>query len=219
MDCYFINNLNLPYTNRVRKGDLYDKFIDEYFVPADFVCIAGGISEFDEIESSFLIRLAQRYRGVFYVYGGSDMNSDIPLANKFENVKNRLRCPQKTKCNPVRLDGTCTERFGVNIGGAMGFSMQEKISSWKWWTDDKISIFSDEVSRVENVINTTPTPNIVITYYHPDEMNIDYSDINIWHYGNSAEKSIIEKDGKILLTNDCHANFAKFNKEDFLLKV
>lgn len=219
MDCYFINNLNLPYNDRVRKGDLYDRFIDEYFVPADFVCIAGGISEFDEIESSFLIRLAQKYRGVFYVYGGCDMNSDIPLANKFENVKNRLRKPQKTKCSPVRLDGTCTERYGITVAGAMGFDMQEKISTWKWWSDNKKDIFIDEVSRVNKAINIMPGPNVVITYYHPDSMAIDYSSINIWHYGNSAEKSIIEKNGKILLTNDCHANVAKFNKEDFLLKL
>ena len=67
--------------------------------------------------------------------------------------------------------------------------------------------------------NITPTPNIIITYYHPEAMNIDYSDINIWHYGNSSEKSIIEKDGKILLTNDCHANITKFNKKDFLLNL
>lgn len=219
MDCYFINNLNLPYNDRVRKGDLYDRFIDEYFVPADFVCIAGGISEFDEIESSFLIRLAQKYRGVFYVYGGCDMNSDIPLANKFENVKNRLRKPQKTKCSPVRLDGTCTERYGITVAGAMGFDMQEKISTWKWWSGNKKDIFIDEVSRVNKAINIMPEPNVVITYYHPDSMAIDYSSIDIWHYGNSAEKSIIEKNGKILLTNDCHTNVAKFNKEDFLLKL
>ena len=217
MDCYFVNNLNLPFNDRVRKGDLYDRFIDQYFVPADFVCIAGGISEHDEVESSFLIRLAQKYKGVFYVYGGCDMISDIPLANKFENVKNRMRYMQKVKCKPIRLDGTCVDRHGITVAGAMGFDMQEKITSWKWWTDNKKDIFNDEVSRINNCIESMP--NIVLSYYSPEAMNIDYSAINIWHYGNSTEKNIIEKSGKILLTNDCRSNVTKFIKNDFLLKL
>lgn len=217
MDCFFINDLNLPFNDRVRRGDIYDRFIDEYFVPADFVCIAGGISEFGEVSASFLIRLSQKYRGVFYVYGGCDMNSDIPLSDKFELIKNRTRYIQKNKCTPARLDGNVVERYGYRIGGAMGFDMQEKISSWNWWTDDKKDIFNDETVRLSDVVESMP--NIVISRYRPECMNLVSENIDIWHYGISSAKELSEKNGKILLTNSCHVNVAKFTKEDFLLKL
>ena len=90
MECFFINNIDVPYNDRKRKAELYDRFIDEYFLPADMVCIAGGISEFLDIEITFLIRLAQRYPNVYYVYGGSDLKSDIPLDFKFERISKKF---------------------------------------------------------------------------------------------------------------------------------
>ena len=65
MEFYFVNNLDLPHNDRKRKGELYDRYIDEYFLPADVVCIAGGISEFLDIEITFLIKLAQKYPNVY----------------------------------------------------------------------------------------------------------------------------------------------------------
>lgn len=217
MDCYFINNLELPFNDRVRKGELYDRFIDEYFLPADNVCIAGGISEFGDVSASFLIRLAQKYRGVFFVYGGCDMKSDIPLDTKFENIKNKFRSLQKNKCIPTRLDGTSIiSKTGLHLGGAMGFSTQEKISTWKWWTKNKKDIFTDERLRLEKVINSLP--KVIISYYTPEDMDL-FNTAELWHYGMGNSKNISEVDGHLYITNSCHADSGKFTKHDFLINL
>ena len=218
MECYFVNNLNLPFNDRIRKGELYDKFIDEYFVPADIVCIAGGISEFLDVTASFLIHRCKKYRGVFYVYGGCDMISDMPLDEKFERIKNKFNYLQKVKCKPVRLDGTCVKVQKYVIGGAGGFDKNENISSWDWWTNDKNAIFNDERERLLKVINNEQVPSIALSYYHPEKMGIT-SNMDIWHYGASSVKEITEADGKLILTNDCHSDNTKFDKRDFLINI
>lgn len=218
MECYFVNNLELPFNDRVRKGELYDRFIDKYFVPADVVCIAGGISEFGDVAASFLIHLCRKYSGVFYVYGGCDMKSDVPLDNKFENIKNRFNYLQKVRCKPIRMDGTKVTIQNYVISGAMGFDMDENISTWNWWTDDKNAIFKDERTRLETVINKGHKPNIVLSYYHPKKMGI-LSDMDIWHYGYGDTKEIMEVNGKLILTNNCHAQNTKFSNRDFLLNI
>lgn len=218
MEIYFINNLELPFNDRVRKGELYDRFIDEYFIPADAVCIAGGISEFSGVTASFLIHLCRKYRGVFYVYGGCDMKSDVPLDNKFETIKNKFNYLQKIKCKPIRLDGTKATIQNHVISGAMGFDMDENIASWDWWTDDKDAIFEDERTRLETVINKGKKPNIVLSYYHPEKMGI-LSDMDIWHYGYGNDKEITETEGKLILTNSCHSQNTKFSNRDFLINI
>lgn len=218
MYCYFVNNLNLPFNGRVRKGELYDRYIDDYFVPADIVCIAGGISEYSDVAASFLIHLCRRYRGVFYVYGGCDMRSDMPLDDKFERIKNKFNYLQKVRCKPVRLDGTLVNVQNHVISGATGFDLEENIDAWDWWTDNKNAIFNNERERLVKIINNEQKPDIVLSYYHPEKMGIT-PDMDIWHYGYGDKKEITEIDGKLVITNSCTALSDRFTKEDFLLKL
>ena len=218
MNCYFINNIDVPYNTRKRKAELYDRFIDEYFLPADIVCIAGGISEFLDIEISFLIRLAQRYPNVYYVYGGSDLKSDIPLDFKFEKISNNFRALQKNKCIPKRLDGDIFNINDIVIAGFMGFDMREDISQWNWWSDNKIDYMNFEKDRYNKIINKSPVVDVMVSYYNPINMDI-INNSKIWHYGYGNNQEIQESDGRLLITNSCHVKNSKYSKKDFLFKL
>lgn len=218
MEIFFVNNLNIPYNDRRRKGELYDKFIDENFLPADIICIAGGISEYVDMEISFLTRLSQKYSHVFYVYGGCDLLTDMPLDLKFERIKNNFRRLQKNKCTPERLDGNI---FNVNelvLGGFMCFDNREDISRWNWWTDSKKDYMEFETERFNKIINNTTPIDIMVSYYKP--INDMFEHVSkVWHYGCGDKKEIKEKNGKLLLTNSCNATSTKYTKHDFLIKI
>ena len=218
MEFYFINNLDLPHNDRKRKGELYDRYIDEYFLPADVVCIAGGISEFLDIEITFLIKLAQKYPNVYYVYGGCDLKSDIPLDLKFETIKNNFRRLQKNKCTPERLDGNIFSVDELVLGGFMGFDMREDISQWNWWTESKKDYMDFEKERYEKIINKSPVVDVMISYYKPTSMDI-INNSKIWHYGCGNTQEIQESDGRLLITNSCHVENSKFTKHDFLINL
>ena len=218
MECFFINNLNLPYNDRKRKAELYDRYIDEYFLPADMVCIAGGISEFLDIEITFLVRLAQKYPNVFYVYGGCDLISDMPLDFKFEKISNNFRALQKNKCVPKRLDGNVFNVNNITLAGFMGFDMREDISQWNWWTNDKSEYMSFEKERFDKIINNSPVVDVMISYYSPTSMDI-INNSKIWHYGYGDKQEIKESDGRLLITNSCHVKNSKYSKKDFLFKL
>ena len=218
LECFFINNLNLPFNNRKRKAELYDKFIDEYFVPADIVCIAGGISEYLDIEITFLIRLAQKYPKVFYVYGGCDLKSDISLDLKFEKIQNNFRKLQNNKCTPERFDGTYSKVGELVLGGFMGFDMREDISQWNWWTNSKFDYMEFEQERYQKIINNSPEVNVILSYYPPKSMSIS-SNVDVWHYGYGDKQEIIETDGKLLISNSCHVKNSLYRKRDFLIKL
>ena len=218
MEFYFVNNLDLPHNDRKRKGELYDRYIDEYFLPADVVCIAGGISEFLDIEITFLIKLAQKYPKVYYVYGGCDLKSDIPLDLKFETIKNNFRRLQKNKCTPERLDGNIFSIDELVLGGFMGFDMREDISQWNWWTESKKDYMDFEKERYEKIINKSPVVDVMISYYEPKVMKIK-NESKVWHYGYGNKKEIKESDGKLLITNSCHVENSKFTKHDFLINL
>jgi hypothetical protein len=218
MEFYFVNNLDLPHNDRKRKGELYDRYIDEYFLPADVVCIAGGISEFLDIEITFLIKLAQKYPKVYYVYGGCDLKSDIPLDLKFETIKNNFRRLQKNKCTPERLDGNIFNVDELVLGGFMGFDMREDISQWNWWTESKKDYMDFEKERYEKIINKSPVVDVMVSYYEPKAMKIK-NESKAWHYGYGNKKEIKESDGKLLITNSCHVENSKFTKHDFLINL
>ena len=218
MECFFINNIDVPYNDRKRKAELYDRFIDEYFLPADMVCIAGGISEFLDIEITFLIRLAQRYPNVYYVYGGSDLKSDIPLDFKFERISKSFGALQKNKCVPKRLDGHVFNVEDIALAGFMGFDMREDISQWNWWSDSKDEYMSFEKGRYEKIINKSPVVDVMISYYNPASMDI-INNSKIWHYGCGNTQEIQESDGRLLITNSCHVKNSKYSKKDFLFKL
>lgn len=218
MECFFINNIDVPYNDRKRKAELYDRFIDEYFLPADMVCIAGGISEFLDIEITFLIRLAQRYPNVYYVYGGSDLKSDIPLDFKFERISKGFGALQKNKCVPKRLDGHIFNVEDITLAGFMGFDMREDISQWNWWSDSKDEYMSFEKGRYEKIINKSPVVDVMISYYNPTSMDI-INNSKIWHYGCGNTQEIQESDGRLLITNSCHVKNSKYSKKDFLFKL
>jgi len=218
MEFYFVNNLDLPHNDRKRKGELYDRYIDEYFLPADVVCIAGGISEFLDIEITFLIKLAQKYPNVYYVYGGCDLKSDIPLDLKFETIKNNFRRLQKNKCTPERLDGNIFSVDELVLGGFMGFDMREDISQWNWWTESKKDYMDFEKERYEKIINKSPVVDVMVSYYEPKVMKIK-NESKVWHYGYGNKKEIKESDGKLLITNSCHVENSKFTKHDFLINL
>lgn len=218
MECYFINNLNLPFTDKVRKGEIYNRFIDEYFLPADIVCIAGGISEYLNIEITFLIKLAQKYSKVVYILGGSDLISDMPLDLKFEKLQNNFRSLQKNKCTPERMDGNIVKMDQLVLGGFMGFDMREDISQWNWWTDSKNDYMDFEQERYNKIINNSPDVDVMISYYSPESMNIQQTS-KLWHYGYGERKEIIEHNGKLLITNSCHVKNSKYTKNDFLVKL
>lgn len=218
MEYFFINNLNLPFIESRRKGEIYDRFIDEHFIPADVVCIAGGISEYLNTEITFLIKLAQKYSKVVYVLGGCDLVSDIPLDLKFEKLQNNFRKLQKNKCTPERMDGNVVSVDKLVLGGFMGFDNNEDISNWNWWTDSKLDYMEFETERYNKIINKTPDVDIIISYYHPDAMNIK-SKSKIWHYGYGNKQEIIETNGQLLLTNSCHNKTVKYSKNDFLFNL
>lgn len=218
MDCFFINNINFPFIDKKRKGEIYDRFIDENFVPADIVCLAGGISENLNIEITFLTRLAQKYANVIYVLGGSDLVSDIPLDLKFEKLSNNFRSLQKTKCTPERMDGNIVKINQLVLGGFMGFDMREDISQWNWWTDSKTDYMEFESERYKKIINNSPEVDVIISYYQPNAMSINQTS-KIWHYGYGDKKEINELDGRLLITNSCHVKNSKYNKTDFLFKL
>lgn len=216
MECYFINNINVPFIDKKRKGEIYDKFIDKYFIPADVVCIAGGISENLNITSTFLIKLAQKYSNVIYIYGGCDLVSDISLDFKFQEIKRSFKTIQKTLCRPINLDGEIINVESNIIGGFTGFDMSEDLSKWNWWTDDKNEFMNFEKTRFNRIKDKNL--NIILSYYKPEAMNITEK-FDIWHYGYGNEKNIIDNNGKLLITNSCHAESTKFSKKDFLIKI
>ena len=218
MDCFFVNNLDLPNNTRKRKTEFFDKFIDEYFVPADMVCIAGGISEYLDIEVGFLIRLSKKYPNVFYVHGGCDLKSDIPLDFKFDKISNSFRGIQDRLCIPTRLDGDSVKTGGISVAGFMGFDMDEDISGWDWWTDVKTEYMSFERGRYMKIIENSTDRDIMVSYYGPKSMNID-NIFKVWHYGYGNKKEISESDGKLLITNSCNADDTKYSKKDFLIKL
>lgn len=218
LECYFVNNLNLPFNDRKRKAELYDRYIDDFFVPADVVCIAGGISEYVDVTITFLIRLAQKYPHVYYVYGGSDLKTDMPLDFKFEKIKNNFRKLQNNKCTPERFDGTYTKIDELVLGGFMGFDMREDISQWNWWTNSKFDYMEFEQERYQKIINNSPDINVMISYYPPASMSLT-NKFDVWHYGYGDKQEIKELDGKLLITNSCHVTNSIYRKRDFLIKL
>lgn len=218
MEIYFINNLCLPNIERTRKGEIYDRIIDKYFLPADTVCIAGGISEYVNIEITFLIKLSQKYSHVFYVFGGCDLISDMPLDFKFEKIKNNFRRLQLNKCTPERLDGNVFNVDKLVFGGFMGFDNDEDISSWNWWTDSKKEYMSFEKERFQKIINKTPNIDIMISYYKPKSMRLN-NIAHIWHYGCDNKQQIRETNGHLLITNSCQCEKSKYTKKDFLINI
>lgn len=218
MNCYFVNNINVPKCTYVRRAEWFDRIIDKYCLPADAICIAGGISEYLDMEIAFLIRLAQRYPKVVYILGGCDFKSDIPLANKFGRFDNCFNKIQKNKCTPERIDGNKIWIDKLVLGGSLGFDRYEDIKKWDWWSKDKDEIYNFERNRLVSVINKEPIPDIVLSYYSPDAMQIN-STAKIWHYGFGKKQEIIEKNGNLILNNSCDVTNSKYSKKDFLINL
>lgn len=218
MNCYFVNNINVPKCTRVRRAEWFDSIIDKYCLPADAICIAGGISEYLDMEIAFLIRLAQKYSKVVYILGGCDFKSDIPLANKFGRFDNCFNKIQKNKCTPERIDGNKIWFDKLVLGGSLGFDRYENIRGWDWWSKDKDEIYNFERNRLLAVINKEPIPDIVLSYYSPDAMQINFP-AKIWHYGFGKKQEIIEKNGNLILNNSCDVTNSKYSKKDFLINL
>lgn len=92
MNCYFVNDIHIdqqgldlkPGTKQTR---VLHKWIDENFLPADILCIAGDIADDSRIFMDFLAACRDRYADVVFVFG----DHDISVANK-EYPSVTLKC-------------------------------------------------------------------------------------------------------------------------------
>ena len=82
----------------------------------------------------------------------------------------------------------------------------------------KEEIYNFEKNRLLTVINKEPIPDIVLSYYSPDAMQIE-SKAKIWHYGFGKKQEIIERNGNLILNNSCDVTNSKYSKNDFLINL
>lgn len=139
MFVYFINDLHidkhLPQLKAGAKSSAaIHRWMDEYFLPADVLCIAGDIADSSLFFIDFLAACRGRYKYVFYVYGNHDIgvykSEHKSVSDKLDaiehwlgNFKRLTTSTHDCKTKFFKLDGN--EIVGVNglkFVGAMGSS-------------------------------------------------------------------------------------------------
>lgn len=137
MNCYFVNDIHIdqqgldlkPGTKQTR---VLHKWIDENFLPADILCIAGDIADDSRIFMDFLAACRDRYSDVVFVFGDHDIsvaNKEYPSVTlKCESINNwvgemKRLCTSthKIKTKFTKLDGKeIVDVKKIPFAGCMG---------------------------------------------------------------------------------------------------
>lgn len=184
MKIYFINDLHWEFWKK--EGYTFDKYWEEFFLPADVCCIAGDIANCYEHEVEILQYLKSRYFKVIYVAGNHDLG--VFNRDKYKNdIKNSyVKKNMLAKKIHNQLDGNIIKVNGVTFGGSCGscdwswveknfpdtdkdfFTLWQDWFDGRWWKMDSSSpviLFNEEYKKLQAVAEQKP--NIFVTHFQP----------------------------------------------------
>lgn len=197
MKILFISDLHLDLyscltDNESLLRESYGTFADRYLTPADAVCIAGDLADYEGLEVAFLKYVAGLYGKVYFVHGNHDLVvKRIYPGRRFvtsEERKDYVRKMLSGFDNVYILDGHVSDD-GM-VGGAMGMCDlsyrppdQESFDAYGFWAKTWFDgrnwnycgqvlpdIMRREFEKLELVCRARP--RIVMTHFCPLQMGI-----------------------------------------------
>jgi UDP-2,3-diacylglucosamine pyrophosphatase LpxH len=197
MKVLFISDLHLDsYTCLTDNESIlqasYSAFVDRFLTPADAICIAGDLANYEGLEVSFLKFIAPLYKKVYFVHGNHDLvvKREYP-GRRFDTSEERKAYVQEKLSglkNVFILDGTVSSD-GI-VGGTMGMcdlsyrppedESFDAYDFWcKRWFDGRTwnycnqvlpDIMRREFGNLERVCMAKP--KIVMTHFCPMQMGV-----------------------------------------------
>lgn len=112
MNCYFVSDIHVDsYLPQLMPGGKrsaeYHKWMDDNFLPADVLCIAGDVADSGRVFVDFMMALRGRYKYVVYVFGNHDVGV---FNNEFESSLLKIEAMNNLIANFKRL-GTQTHKI------------------------------------------------------------------------------------------------------------
>ena len=211
----------------------FEQIYERMFTPADAVCIAGDIAEYEMLQVNFLKFISEKYSQVYYVFGNHELVvKRIFPPERFKTSEQRIHFVKNaiSKCPNIHiLDGTVSPD-GL-VGGTMGMTdLRYKVpnpvkgkkpfnpaSYWKnGWHDGRhwnycsqniATIFDHEMEKLAAVCEKRP--RIVMTHFCPDQIGVAEQYVNdpvsAMFYFNAAKYLEMLDNGTIWLCGHTHS--------------
>ena len=165
-------------------------FVDRYLTPADAICIAGDLANYEGIEIAFLKFISKLYKQVYFVHGNHDLVvKRVFPSRRFDTSEERKDYVKNALAgikNVHILDGHV---YGA-VGGTMGMcdlsyrpEGQESFNAYEYWTKTGFDgrtwnycnqvlpdIMRREFTNLEEVCKAKP--KIVMTHFCPIQMGV-----------------------------------------------
>lgn len=236
VDCYSVYSDRADTLNADFQ-DIYDRFLS----PADAICIAGDIADYEIIQCHFLRFLAEKYREVYFVFGNHDavVKRSFP-PQRFNTTEERFIFVRESLAdlsNVHILDGEVSPD-GL-VGGTMGMcdlgyripdadkaTAFDPVEFWqsKWYDgrhwnycgQDLNRIMHIEMKKLESVC--AAAPRIVVTHFCPLQMGVsaEYADspATSMFYFDAARFLDMLPDGTVWHCGHTHNQFDTVWKHD-----
>lgn len=198
MKVFLISDIHVDFYSALSDSDavlhpMFEDMYGNYFTPADAVCIAGDVANYEGVQLSFLRFISRKYREVYVVFGNHDLvvKRDFP-GRLFDTSEERMEYVRESiseSCPNVHiLDGQVDESglFGGTMGVCdLGYRVEngEPFNALDFWSnrwfDGRLwnyrnQVFPDILAReLENLEAVCKAkPRIVMTHYCPLQMGV-----------------------------------------------
>lgn len=228
LESYVFLSDNLE-TLRPAFEDIYERI----FTPADAVCIAGDIAEYEMLQVNFLKFIAGKYSRVYYVFGNHELavKRSFP-PERFKTSEQRMHFVKDAikDCKNIHiLDGTVSPD-GL-VGGTMGMAdLRYRVPNpdrtkkpfnpvhfwrdawydgrhWNYCSQHLDRIFDREMEKLSRVCERKP--RIVMTHFCPDQVGValEYVDdpATAMFYFNAGKYLDMLDDGAMWLCGHTHS--------------
>ena len=201
---YFISDIHVDFytpisNNYVTLIPYYEKFFNDFFLPAEAVSIAGDIANDYYIQAAFLKFVSGKYRQVYYTPGNHDMivhGASMGEGNPFPSSEERLKAVKNELSgypNVHILEGDMADGF-AGCMGMCDFSVYPSYLQnannilgqwlmgcfdgrhWEMYGQMPLTIWKHYDKVMESLVKRQP--KVMLTHFAPKQLGIQEEYVN-----------------------------------------